>query len=616
MLLRLATAGSVDDGKSTLIGRLLHDRNLLFEDQLEALLRANPGSPLDLALVTDGLRAEREQKITIDVAYRYFESGKRKFILADTPGHEQYTRNMITGASTAELVIILVDARKGLTRQTRRHALIGSLLGVPQVVLAVNKMDAVDYQESVFASICEQFLDFSSRLELGNLVCIPMSALHGDNVVETASSMPWYEGPTLMQHLQQVHISSGLNVVDFRFAVQCVIRPHQDFRGLAGRVCSGRVRCGQAVLLMPAGLEATIEGLHGPDGAVDEAEAGDSVVITLDQALEAGRGTMLCRRGNQPQVAHDLDVNLCWMSESPLRCDSTYWLLQTTRRVRCQVEKIHYRLDVDTLHRQPASELALNEIGRVHLRSSEPIAFDPYTMNRVTGSLILVDGSTHQSVAAGMIRGRATPRERPRQVYYQAGSVTPAERQQRQGHPPCVLWLTGLSGSGKSTLARALERILFDRGCSTFYLDGDNLRHGLNQDLGFSQADRQENVRRLAEVAHLAYQHGHIVLCSLISPFAEDRARARQLIPTGHFLEIYVCCSLEECARRDPKGLYARAREGNLSQFTGLSSPYEEPQHPELKLNTGQLSVAESCQQVLNMLTARQILPARVEPGP
>ncbi|MBT9584920.1 adenylyl-sulfate kinase [bacterium] len=606
MLLRFATAGSVDDGKSTLIGRLLYDRNLLLDDQLEALQRVGP---LDLSLVTDGLRAEREQKITIDVAYRYFESGKRKFILADTPGHEQYTRNMITGASTAELVIVLVDARKGLTSQTRRHALLCALLGVPQVVLAVNKMDAVHYQESIFDDLCQQFLEFCSHLQIRNLISIPMSALRGDNVVDRSAAMPWYQGPTLMQHLQQVRVSGGLNVVDFRFAVQCVIRPHQDFRGLAGRVCSGRIRPGQAVTLHPSGSQTQVQSILGPDGRLQQAEAGDCVVITLAHEVEASRGTMLSRQANQPQLGTDLDVNLCWLGAPPLRLNTAYWLLHTTRRVRCQVEQVNYRIDVDSLHQQPATQLTLNEIGRVHLRTSEPIAFDPYSTNRATGAFVLVDVATHQSVAAGIIRGRATPTVNPRQVYYQAGSVTQAERQQRLGHQACVIWLTGLSASGKSTLAKALERTLFDLGCSTFYLDGDNLRHGLNRDLGFSAADRQENIRRVAEVAQLAYQHGQIVLCSFISPFAQERAMARQLIPDGHFFEIYLNCSLEECARRDPKGLYARALEGSISEFTGVSSPYEPPQNPELALPTDTLSPAEACQQVLNILRERQILP-------
>lgn len=602
MLLRIATAGSVDDGKSTLIGRLLHDRGLLTEDQLGEV-----GD--DLAWVTDGLRDEREQKITIDVAYRYFGSAKRRFILADTPGHEHYTHNMITGISTAELVILLVDARKGLTEQSRRHALLCSLMGIPQLVLAVNKMDAVGYAEEVFLRIQTEFVDYCRRLDIGNLYCLPVSALRGDNVVESGEHMPWFDGPTLYQYLHQVHPGGLYNVLDFRFAVQCVLRPHQDFRGLAGRVCSGRVRPGQPVVVLPAGHATRVRALYGPDGTEwSEAEAGDCPVITLEDEVEAGRGAILARRANQPELGSELDVTLCWLNQAPLRLGANYWLLHNSRRLRCQVDHLHYALDVNQLRQRAAAQLEKNEIGRAHLRASEALAFDPYLRNRAMGSFVLVDLASHQTVAAGMIRARAVPRQPRGEVFFQEGSVSRSERQQRNGHRACILWFTGLPGAGKTTLARALERRLFDRGCSPFFLDGDNLRHGLNRDLGFSAADRRENIRRAAEVAQLAHRHGHIVLASFISPFAREREEARALVPEGDFFEIHVDCPLEECARRDVKGLYARARRGEISEFTGVSSPYEVPSRPELRLDTAGLTVEQACQSVLGLLEERRVL--------
>ena len=601
MLLRFTTAGSVDDGKSTLIGRLLYDQGLVARDHLQAL-----GENPDLSLLTDGLRAEREQKITIDVAYRYFEIGTRKFILADTPGHEQYTRNMIIGACSADLTILLVDARKGLTTQTRRHALICSLLGVPQIVLAVNKMDAVDYSQETFEEICQQFYNYCDRLKIGSIVSIPVSALQGDNVVHKSARMAWYDGPTLLHHLQHVHLGSTLNQVDFRLAVQCVVRPHQDFRGLAGRIQSGRIRPGQEVTLLPAGTTTQIKELLGPNGPLEEAQAGQSVIVTLQHELEAGRGTLLVRTQNQPEVAPRLDVNLCWTGDQPLRPHSPYWLLHTTRKIRCQIELVHYRLDVDSLHRHAADSLSLNEIGRVRLLCSEALAFDPYDRNRETGCLALVDPDTHETVAAGMIRGTAPEPEHQTRVFPYQAVIDRASREARQGHRACVIWFTGLSASGKSTLAQELEKHLFALGCNTFALDGDNLRHGLNSDLPFTAAARRENIRRASEVARLAFEQGHIVVASFISPFAEDRLTVRQKIESGRFLEIFVDCPLEECARRDPKGLYARAQRGEIAEFTGISSPYQRPENPELRLPLQPLQ--DSLRQLLQLLRDREIL--------
>ncbi|MBN9416486.1 MAG: adenylyl-sulfate kinase [Candidatus Eremiobacteraeota bacterium] len=598
-MLRFVTAGSVDDGKSTLIGRLLHDKELIPTDHLKNLE--------DLSYLTDGLRDEREQKITIDVAYRYFEIGERKFILADTPGHEQYTRNMLTGASTADLAVLLVDARKGVTTQTRRHTLLCSLLGVPQIVLAVNKMDAVDFQQSVFQLIERQFFAYADRLKIPSIVSIPVSALQGDNVVHKSAQMAWYEGPTLLHHLQHVHLGALANPVDFRLAVQCVVRPHQDFRGLAGRVLSGRVRVGDAVTLLPSGATSQVQALHGPDGPQQQAGPGESVILRLQDEREAGRGTMVVRTANQPERATRLDVNLCWTDARPLQQNVPYWLLHTSRKIRCQVEHVHYQLDVDTLHRQPAETLELNQIGRVRLLCSEAVFFDPYDRNRETGSLALVDPNSNQTVAAGMIRGAAPdPANDPRVYPYQA-AISRVDREMRQGHAACVLWFTGLSGSGKSTLAQELEKLLFLQNCRTFSLDGDNLRHGLNSDLPFSAAARKENVRRAAELARLAFEHGNIVLASFISPFAEDRELARQKIEPGRFLEIFVDTPLEVCQARDVKGLYARALRGEIAEFTGISSPYERPLQPELHLPNQPL--VRSLQQLLDLLKERQILP-------
>ncbi|MBS2038837.1 adenylyl-sulfate kinase, partial [bacterium] len=526
--------------------------------------------------------------------------------------HEQYTRNMLTGASTAHLAVLLVDARKGLTTQTRRHTLICSLLGVPQIVLAVNKMDAVGYAQAVFDSICREFYAYTERLKIPSIVSIPVSALEGDNVVHRSESMDWYDGPTLLHHLQHVHLGNLQNQLDFRMAVQCVVRPHQDLRCLAGRIQSGRIRTGENVVLLPAETTSRIREIQGPDGPLQEAQAGQSVLIALEDEREAARGTTLARPANQPERATRLDVNLCWTDTQPLRLQSPYWLLHTTRKIRCLVEHVHYQLDVDSLHRRASDRLELNQIGRVRLLCNEAIFFDPYDRNRETGSLALVDPHTHQTVAAGMIRGSASDPEQPKRVFPYHSTIPRAEREQRQGHLAAVLWFTGLSASGKSSLSEALERRLFERGCRTFSLDGDNLRHGLNSDLPFSAAARKENVRRAAELARLAFEQGNIVLASFISPFAEDRLQARQKIEDGRFFEIFVDCPLEECIRRDPKGLYARAQRGELAEFTGISSPYQPPLHPELYLPLQTLE--ESLEQLMALLETRQILSSS-KPG-
>jgi bifunctional enzyme CysN/CysC len=620
-LLRFTTAGSVDDGKSTLIGRLLYDSKAIFEDQLEAVEQAsrNRGDPyVDLALLTDGLRAEREQGITIDVAYRYFATPRRKFIIADTPGHIQYTRNMVTGASTAELAIILIDARKGVLTQSKRHGFIASLLEIPHILVAINKMDLVDYDAQVFKRIVADYTDFATKLSVQDLTFIPISALVGDNVVHKSDKMPWYDGPTLMHHLENVNVGGSRNLVDFRFPVQVVVRPHQDFRGFGGQIASGTITPGEEVVILPSGRSSRVRGLHFLDQELREAAAGDSVMLTLEDEIDISRGDMIVRKNNLPQVSNQLECTLCWLNEEPLNSQSQYVLQHTTHQVRAFISELNYRIDVDTLHREAAHTLGLNEIGRVKITTTQPLYFDPYRLNRATGSFILIDPYTNVTVGAGMIRRRSRTldevvsvqpeRRRSSNVVWEGTEITREMREQRHGHRAAVLWFTGLSGSGKSTVARQLEKRLYAQGCQTTYLDGDNVRHGLNGDLGFTAADRKENIRRVAEVAKLGYDHGNLVLCTFISPFAEDRAFARSLLPEGRFVEIYVKCDLEVAKRRDPKGLYARAMAGEIAEFTGVSSPYEEPVDAEIVVETDIHSAEEIVETILEELTRRGLL--------
>jgi bifunctional enzyme CysN/CysC len=616
-LLRVSTAGSVDDGKSTLIGRLLFDTKSIFEDQLAALegaSRRRGDDGLNLALLTDGLRAEREQNITIDVAYRYFATPRRKFIVADTPGHVQYTRNMVTGASTAELAIVLVDARKGVLTQSRRHGFISSLLRIPHVVVAVNKMDLVDYDQATFERIAAEYREFAEKLDVRDLTFIPISALGGDNVVARSERMPWYEGATLLHHLEQVNVGAERNLVDFRFPVQYVVRPHQDFRGFAGRVASGTVSPGEQVVVLPSGRTSRVRAVVTADGERAEAVAGDSVVLTLEDEVDVARGDMIVRRQNLPTAAARLDALVCWLSETPLDPSTPYVMMHTTRGVRAFVSRVVYRIDVDTLHREEAAVLGLNDIGRIELQASATVYFDPYALNRATGSFILVDPYTHATVAAGMIRGEvrsaqalAAPAVSPGVVWEDAG-VSLAEREAANGHAASVVWFTGLSGTGKSTLARALERRLFARGCSAVLLDGDRLRHGLCGDLGFTPADRTENIRRAGEVARLFYESGALVLAAFVSPVAADRDRARALVPAGRFVEVFVDTPLEELRRRDTKGLYARADRGEVAELTGVSAPYEAPASPELVVRTDRETVDQAVERILAWLADAGIL--------
>ena len=620
-LLRLTTAGSVDDGKSTLIGRLLLDSKAILEDQWEAVTRASKqrGDPyLDLALLTDGLRAEREQGITIDVAYRFFSTPRRKFIIADTPGHIQYTRNMVTGASTAELAIVLIDARNGVVTQSKRHGFLASLLQTSHILVAVNKMDLVDYSQAVFQAIVDEYRAFASKLTVQDITFIPISALQGDNVVNKSQTMPWYDGSTLLHHLENVNVGSSRNLVDFRFPVQMALRPHQDFRGFAGQIVSGTIACGEEVVVLPSGKTSSVRTITTLEGDLAEAVAGDSVVISLADEIDVSRGDMIVRRHNLPQSASQFECILCWMSEEPLNIRASYILQHTTRQVRAFVATLNYRIDVDTLHREQAETLHLNDIARVQVTTTQPLFYDPYQINRATGGFILIDPFTNNTVAAGMIRRRAQDlddlasaepeRRKSSNVVWEGSALTQAMREERNGHKGAVLWFTGLSGSGKSTIARLLERRLFAAGIHTFYLDGDTVRHGLNGDLGFTAEDRKENIRRVAEVARLAFEHGHIVICTFISPFAADRNFARSLLPAGLFLELYVKCDLEVVKRRDPKGLYARALRGEIAEFTGISSPYEAPEAADLVVETDVRSAEEIVEEVWEELLRRGIV--------
>ncbi|WP_280297715.1 adenylyl-sulfate kinase [Nocardia neocaledoniensis] len=608
-LLRLATAGSVDDGKSTLIGRLLYDSKSLFDDQLAAIERVSTergGDAADLALVTDGLRAEREQGITIDVAYRYVTTPRRKFVIADTPGHVQYTRNMVTGASTADLALILVDARTGVCEQTRRHAFLATLLGVPHLVVCVNKMDLVDWSQERFEEIRAEFAAFAAKLTVGDLSFVPVSALLGDNVVEPSAHMPWYPGPPLLRHLEDVHIASDRNLIDARLPIQYVIRAQQglDHRSYAGTVAGGIFKPGDEVVVLPAGHTSRVREIWGPGGTkVDEAFTGMAVSLTLDDEIDVGRGDLLARPGNRPQVGAELDAMVCWFSETTrLRAGARYLVRTAAQMSSAEVIDIDYQLDVNTLHRiEDAESLSLNDIARVRLRSRQPLLFDPYRENRRTGSFILIDPVTDQTVAAGMITGRDTGTQREQvSVVWHRSAVTREDR----AHSGATIWLTGLSGSGKSTVAVEVERQLVAAGRAAYLLDGDNLRHGLNAGLGFSPADRDENVRRVAEVAALFADSGAIAIVSVISPFAAQRDRAR----TTHaeralpFHEVFVDTPLAECERRDPKGLYAKARAGELPGFTGIGSPYERPERPDLVITPDLGSPAEIAAHILREL--------------
>lgn len=613
--LRLTTTGSVDDGKSTLIGRLLFETKTIFEDQLLAIEKTSASrgqSDVDLSLLLDGLAAEREQGITIDVAYRYFGTTKRRFIIADTPGHEQYTRNMITGASQAQVAIILIDASKGVQVQSRRHGFLLSLLRVPHLIVAINKMDKVDYSEAVYQEIVETYSAFSRKLAIQDIRYLPLSALKGDNITSPSQQMPWYAGSTLLHTLEHIEVAADNNLIDFRFPVQYVMGHHNTqqvqqsdsvFRAYAGKVASGQIRPGEAVAILPSGVRSRVRKILSYDGSLDSASAGDSIVIRLEDERDISRGDMLVRPENLPQMAQDLDTMLCWLGDAPLVLAKNYLLKHTTRTVKAQIEKLHYCMDVNNLGRLPATGMVLNEIGRVDIHTASPIMFDAYASNRSTGSFILIDPESSQTVAAGMIRGTVRHLADPAEQ-----EITPETWARRNTHRAAVIWLTGYSGAGKSTLAKALHQRLFERLCQVVTLDGDLLRQGLCQDLGFSAADRTENIRRASEVARLFYLQGNLVICSFISPFQADREAIRARLPAEALLEIHVDCELKVCQERDVKGLYRRALAGELPDFTGISSPYEPPVSPDLYLRSDQQSIDECVSAMLELLASRNLL--------
>ena len=612
-LLRFITCGSVDDGKSTLIGRLLYDSRAVFEDQLSQLESdsarvGTQGQAIDFALLVDGLSAEREQGITIDVAYRFFATESRKFIVADTPGHEQYTRNMVTGASTADAAVLLVDARKGVLVQTRRHAFLAHLLGIRHVILAVNKMDLVDYDRATFEAIRAAFDDFARDLDFASSAAIPISGFRGDNVVERSAAMDWYDGPSLIERLEQVPLAGeAASARPFRMAVQWVNRPDQDFRGFAGLVSDGTVRPGDAVRILPAGAQTTIRSIETFDGPLEEASAGQSVTLTLADEVDCSRGDLIAGADDPPQVADQFDAHVVWMDRTAMKPGRGYWLKLGTRTVTATLQAPKYEIDVNNSSgsgaKLAAKTLELNGIGVVELRTDRPIPFEPYRESKALGGFILIDKETNATVACGMLNFAL---RRAQNVHWQPTDIAREHHAAIKNQVPRVLWFTGLSGSGKSTIANAVEKRLALMNRHTFLLDGDNVRHGLNKDLGFTEADRIENIRRIGEVAKLMADAGLIVLTAFISPFRAERQMVRDMLPEGEFVEIFVDTPLEVAEERDVKGLYKKARAGKLKNFTGIDSPYEPPSSPEIRVNTVDMTVDEAADYIV-----AQVMPLK-----
>jgi bifunctional enzyme CysN/CysC len=609
-LLRFLTAGSVDDGKSTLIGRLLYDADLIMGDQLAGLTEESrrfgtTGGDIDFSLLLDGLEDERQQHITIDVAYRFFSTPRRSFIVADTPGHEQYTRNMATGASTADLAVLLVDARKGVLAQTRRHSLICSLFGIRHIALAVNKLDLVGFDREVFERIAEDYAGFAATLGFASLVMIPLSARHGDNLIGRSARTPWYEGPSLLGHLEGIDAAGMPSDQPLRFPVQWISRPNADFRGFAGTVTSGSIAPGDPVLVMGSSRSSRIKEIVTFDGPVPKAAAGDAVTLTFADEIDVSRGDLLVDPQTPADFADQFAAHLVWMKEEALVPGRSYWLKIGTRTVSATVTALKHRIDVDSGAHVAARRLELNEIGFCNLATSVPIAFDPYEKSRETGGFILIDRLTQETAAAGVI---AFALRRATNIHWQESAISPARRADLKGHRPAVLWLTGLSGAGKSTIANRLEQKLLAIGCHTMLLDGDNVRHGLTRDLGFTDADRVENIRRVGEVTRLMGDAGLIVICAFISPFRADRQMAREIAEPHAFIEVFVDTPLGECIRRDPKGLYAKASAGDLPNFTGIDSAYEPPQDPEMRLTTTDQDPDTLADQLVEELRRRAIL--------
>jgi len=609
-MLRFITCGSVDDGKSTLIGRLLWDSKLVFEDHL-AVLEADSkrigtqGDEIDYALLLDGLQAEREQGITIDVAYRFFSTDKRKFIVADTPGHEQYTRNMVTGASTAQLAVILVDARKGVLTQTRRHSFLVSLVGIRKVVLAINKMDLVDYREETYKTICADYKQFAAELGFEEMTCIPISALKGDNIIHPGENMPWYDGPTLMHALETVAVGDRAVELPFRMPVQWVNRPNLDFRGFSGTIASGRILPGDRIVVPGSGQTSRIRRIVTMDGDLDQAVAGQAVTLCLEDEIDISRGDLLADAEARPVHADQFQAHLVWMHEDALLPGRSYLLKTGASLVTAQIGELKYRVDVNSLEHQPCKTLALNEIGVCNLALDRAVSFDPYKENRGTGNFILIDRLTNATVGAGMIDH---PLRRASNIHWQSIDVNKDSRAATKGQKPCVLWFTGLSGAGKSTIANLVEKKLHALGRHTYLLDGDNVRHGLNKDLGFTDADRVENIRRIAEAARLFVDAGIIVLTAFISPFRSERKMARDLLEEGEFIEVFVDTPLEVCEQRDPKGLYKKARSGQLPNFTGIDSAYEAPENAEMVVDTREKPAEEIAEEIVKRLLGDELL--------
>ncbi|HEY2229663.1 MAG TPA: sulfate adenylyltransferase subunit CysN [Xanthobacteraceae bacterium] len=609
-LLRFITCGSVDDGKSTLIGRLLHDCKLILDDQLSNLVEdsarhGTTGADIDFALLLDGLEAEREQGITIDVAYRFFSTPKRSFIVADTPGHEQYTRNMATGASNAQLAVILIDARKGVLAQTRRHSLICALLGIQHVIIAVNKIDLVGFARASFERIAADYAAFAAPLGFASVVPIPLSARFGDNVIALSSRMPWYRGPTLLQQLELADVEGETAASPFRFPVQWVNRSNLDFRGYAGTVVSGRIEAGDAIVVAASGRGSTVKEIVTYDGRLASAAAGDAVTLTLADDIDVGRGDVLASPSARPEVSDQFAAHVIWMSEEPLMPGRSYLLRIGTKTVAGSITALKYKIDVDTREHLAAPTLGMNDIAFCNLSTAAPVAFDPYEANRRTGAFIVIDRFTNHTVGAGMI---AFGLRRGRNIHWQPLLVGKDERAALKHQKPAILWFTGLSGAGKSTIANIVEQRLHAAGHHTMLLDGDNVRHGLCRDLGFTEADRVENIRRAGEVARLMAESGLIVLCAFISPYRAEREMVRNLVPAGEFFEVFVDTPIAECMRRDPKGLYAKAQAGEIKNFTGFDAPYERPQSPEVQLHTVGHDAAALAEQVLAELMARGIV--------
>jgi len=613
-LLRFITCGSVDDGKSTLIGRLLYESKQIFDDQLDALesdskRHGTQGAKIDFALLVDGLSAEREQGITIDVAYRFFSSAKRKFIVADTPGHEQYTRNMVTGASTADLAVLLVDARKGVLTQTKRHSYLAQLVGIRRFVLAVNKMDLVDYDQDVFDAICADYRAFASQIGIDEWVAIPVSGLNGDNVMSRSEATAWYHGPTLLEHLDTVPLDVQADAEKpLRMPVQWVNRPNQNFRGVSGQIASGAMSRGADVRILPSGRTTRIERIVTMDGDLEQAVAGESVTVTFADELDCSRGDVIAAAGDPPEAADQFEATIVWMADEELLPGRGYWMKIGTQSVTAMVQEPKYEINVNTLEHLAAKTLGLNGIGVAEISTDREIVFEPYAVegtspNKVLGGFILIDKLTNATVACGMLHFAL---RRAMNIHRQHLEVSRESHAALKGQKPAVLWFTGLSGAGKSTIANIVEKKLTARGRHTFLLDGDNVRHGLNRDLGFTEADRIENIRRVGEVARLMVDAGLIVLTAFISPFRAERHMVRRMVPEGEFFEIFVDTPLADAEKRDVKGLYAKARAGELKNFTGIDSPYEPPERPEIHIDTTKLDPEEAAELIVEQLLKRR----------